>query len=64
MKEKEVTKSIWEIHLNGQIITIDAEVEARKKFRSASSSESNNHPYLYRKDFDKKGKIIETYMVA
>ena len=63
-KEQKVFKSDFIIEIDSQVVIIKTETEARKKFRSSISKESNNICYLYRRDYTEKGKLIETYMLA
>jgi hypothetical protein len=65
-KEKEViiSKSIYEIQIDDTFVEVKTETDARRKFRSLVSKEGNNIAYLYRKDYNEKGKLIETYMIA
>lgn len=64
-KEREVSSSLYELHVGGQVIEIKTEKEGRKRFRAARCKDgSNNFAYLYRNDYDSKGKLIEKYMIT
>ena len=64
-EEKEVLKSIYELHVGDEVVEIKTEKDAIRRFRTAVSKDgSNNTAYLYRNDYDSKGKLIEKYMVS
>lgn len=59
MNKKIVSK--FEVIINGQVIDVPSLSEAEKKLRSCSYDNEFEHNYIIRKDYDEKGKLLETY---
>ena len=58
-----VVKSTYEIQVDNETIYANTKEEGERKYRSATKREGSIC-YFYRNDFNKKGKLIETYMIA
>ena len=63
-KEKKVHRSDYIIEIDGSVTIVKDENQARKKFRNSINKETYNNCYLYRRDYDSKDRLIETYMLA
>lgn len=61
--EVEVFKSTWEICVDNTSTIVTTAQEAERKYRNAAGRETV-YAYLYRHDYDAKGNLIETYMLA
>lgn len=59
----EVFKSTWEICVDDNSTIVTSADEAERKYRNATGRETI-YTYLYRHDYDAKGNLIETYMLA
>lgn len=62
-KEPVVFKSTWEIFVDNVSTIVETAQEGERKFRNAAGRETT-YAYLYRHDYDSKGKLIESYMIA
>jgi hypothetical protein len=60
---REVASSNYEIFVDDKTEIVNTFAEAERKFRNAVGREPIS-AYLYRNDFDAKGELIETYMLA
>ena len=59
----EQIKSVYIIEVFGdEFIKFNTQLEARRRFKSLVSG--NNTAFLYRKDYDSKGKLIDTYLLS
>lgn len=60
--EKKNIKSKFEIYINGEVFKVESLVDAEKKWKNAIKAEADS--YIIRKDYDSKGKLLETYYVG